>query len=87
MLEAVLLESYYILRKPLKNTIFNIFEQALGEMVLSGRVPTVSGTQMCNFVQFKELADVIVQKALSNIAFLVLIVETANKLVSGAVNK
>lgn len=67
--------------------MFNVVEQALGEIVRVGWALMVPRTQMCYIVRTKSVADTIIQAALYETGFIVQIEEMVGKVVGSAVNK
>lgn len=70
-----------------KSQLFNVVEQALGKVVRSGCPPTVKDDMICNTVQTKWVADIIVQEVLSNTGFTAPIAKTVGKSVNRGVDE
>lgn len=71
----------------LKTAMFNRVEQALGEMVRSGHLPTISKAEMQRPVQNKSLTHTIVHSVLSNTGIVFLIAERMGNLVDRAIDE
>lgn len=80
-------EWYFNSSNGLQSALFNAVEDTLGEVVRYCRVPTISKTSMCSVVQKNAVVDTIVKSALSNLGFIVPIVETVGNMVKRAADE
>lgn len=71
----------------LKSPLFNVVKQALGEVVWSDRVPTVSSKKVRSLVRTKDIVDSIILSVLLNMGCLFPIPETFEKMVYRAIDE
>lgn len=71
----------------LKSAMFNVAKEVMGNMVRSGRAPSLSQAKMCSPVQVRTVADITGQKVPSSIGFIVLTAEFDQKMVDKSIDK
>lgn len=64
--ENALQVDYFNLNNGLRSTMFNVIEQALGDIVRFGRAPTVFEAENHSLIRTKPVADKTIQSVLSD---------------------
>lgn len=84
--QGALQTKYFSLNTSLISALFNAIEQALREVIGSGRATTMGQADMWSIVQTATIADLFVQSILSNKGLLFLIANTVGKIEDKAFN-